>query len=174
MLDKIELPPYPLSATQQYEFMRECEVMVNDAYEKSEIRMNGNAIYMLVEMLREMVAAQPIFKGWGEVYAGYTDGGRAAIYWWWGNKYKEILIQFPEYERDRVRIHHGHVDHVVMLSNAVIDWLNAVMHAQKGYNLRQCKCGVAWDSILYGRGCKNCHIHNPHIRKNAPQITGLF
>ena len=174
MLDKIELPPYPLSATQQYEFMRECEVMVNDAYEKSEIRMNGNAIYMLVEMLREMVAAQPIFKGWGEVYAGYTNGGRAAIYWWWGNKYKEILIQFPEYERDRVRIHHGHVDHVVMLSNAVIDWLNAVMQAQKGYNLRQCKCGVAWDSILYGRGCKNCHIHNPHIRENAPQITGLF
>lgn len=174
MLDKIEVPPYPLSAAQQCEFMHECEVMVNNAYEKSEIRMGENTIYMLVEMLRKMVTVQPIFESWGTVYAGYTDGGRAAIYWWLSDKYKEILIQFPEYKHDRVRIYRGHVGHVVMLSNAVIDWLNAVMQAQKGYNLRQCKCGVAWDSMLYGRGCKTCHIHNPHIRKNAPQITGLF
>ena len=75
MLDKIELPPYPLSATQQYEIMRECEVMVNDAYEKSEIRINGNAIYMLVEMLREMVAAQPIFKGWAKYMQAIPTAG---------------------------------------------------------------------------------------------------
>ena len=174
MLDKIEVPPYPLSATQQYQFMRECELVVNRAYKKAEIRLGGKAVYTLIELLREMVAAQPIFKGWGTIYAGYTDGGRTAIYWYWGEKYKEVLIQLPEYERDQVRINCRHVDQVAMLSNTVIDWLNAVMQAQKGYNLRQCKCGVAWDSILYGRECGVCGIESPYISKSTPQPTDLF
>lgn len=154
-----------MTATEQSNFIYQCISEMNSVYQRSNFVIGGGAMRMLIKLLREKIYSNPLFKGWGEINAGFSCTGRTVIYWDYQSKHREIIIHLPDSKAERIHIASGHAEMVYHIGQVLVEWMNLAMQAQHGYDLKRCKCGVAWDSILYGKACGNCLVSNPNIVK---------